>query len=68
MRIDRKVAADLRGSMGFLLSVGARATVMFLLEMFCFFLFKVTKSHQKAMSEFRTIVFCSKYHQCEFRY
>ena len=67
MRIDRKVA-DLRGSMGFLLSVGARATVMFLLEMFCFFLFKVTKSHQKAMSEFRTIVFCSKYHQYEFHY
>ena len=66
MRIDRKIA-ELRGSMGFLFNVGARV-VMFLLEMFCFFLFKVTKSHQKAMSEFRTIVFCSKYHQYEFRY
>ena len=66
MRIDRKVA-DLEALWGFCL-VLARATVMFLLEMICFFLFKVTKSHQKAMSEFRTIVFCSKYHQCEFRY
>lgn len=65
MRIDRKVA-DLRGSMGFLFNVGARV-VMFLLEML-FFIFKVTKSHQKAMNEVRTIVFCNKYHQYEFRY
>ena len=31
-------------------------------------LFKDTKSHQKAMSEVRTIVCCSKYQQDYFRY
>ena len=29
--------------------------------------FKVTKSHQKAMSKVRTIVCCSKFYQSDFR-
>ena len=46
--------------MGFLHNVGARASVMFFLKTFIFLLFKVTKSHQKAMSKVRTIVCCRK--------
>ena len=49
------------GSLGFLHNVGTRASVMFFLKTFIFLLFKVTKSHQKAMSKVRTIVCCSKY-------
>ena len=33
-----------------------------------FLLFKVTESHQKAMSKVRTIVCCCKYYQTDFRY
>ena len=33
-----------------------------------FSLFKVTKSHQKAMSQVRTIVYWSKYYQNDFRF
>ena len=44
------------GSVGFLHDVGARASVMFFLKTFIFLLFKVTESHQKAMSKVRTIV------------
>ena len=35
---------------------------------FMFSLFKVTKSHQKAMSQVRTIVYWSKYYQNDFRF
>ena len=35
---------------------------------FLFSLFKVTKSHKKAMSKVRTIVCCCKYYQNDFRY
>ena len=53
--------------MGFLLNVGARASVMFFLAIFMFSFFKVTKSHQKAMSKVQTIVHCRKYYQYDFR-
>ena len=58
-----------RGSRGFLINADARASVMFFFQkIYKFFLFKVTKSHQKAMSKIRTIVCCSKYYQNDFRY
>ena len=50
----RKVIKE--GSIGFLLNVGARAGVMFFQKISMFSLFKVIKSHQKAMSKVRTIV------------
>ena len=55
------------GPIEFLLSVGARASVMFFYKIFVS-LFKVIKSHQKATSKVRTIVFCGKYYQNDFRY
>ena len=53
-------------SEGFLLNVGVNAIVLFFAEMI--FLFKVTKSRQKAMSKIRIIVCCSKFYQNDFHY
>ena len=55
-------------SEGFLLNVGVHAIVLFLQKRFIIFLFKVTKSRQKAMSKIRIIVCCSKYYQNDFHY
>ena len=57
-----------RSSEGFLLNVGVHAIVLFLQKLFMIFLFKVTKSLQKAMSKIRIIVCCSKYYQNDFHY
>ena len=51
-----------------MLNDGARASVMFFQKIFMFSLFKVTKSHQKAMSKVRTSVCSSKYYQNNIRY
>ena len=63
----KKVKFVERGPIEFLLSVGARANVMFFYKIFVS-LFKVIKSHQKATSKVRTIVFCGKYYQNDFRF
>ena len=53
--------------MGYFFNIGARASAMFFEKKFLFLLFKVTKSYQKRISKVRTIVYCSKYYQNDFR-